>query len=158
MTEPTDQNPVEESDNLTAAPQTETVDAQDTASSVPGTEGTTPGSGVEMESVASADNLFPDLADNGMPDTGNRDMTMLMDIPVQLTVELGRKRVPIKHVLQMAKGSVIELNNASGEPMDVLVNGCLIAQGEVVVVNDRFGVRLTEIVTPAERIRRLNRG
>lgn len=111
----------------------------------------------EVESVNSADGLFPDLADTGVADGSNRDMSLLMDIPVQLTVELGRKRVPIKHVLQLAQGSVIELDAMAGEPMDVLVNGCLIAQGEVVVVNDRFGVRLTEIVTPSERIKRLNR-
>lgn len=111
----------------------------------------------EVESVNSADGLFPNLADTGVGDGSNRDMSLLMDIPVQLTVELGRKRVPIKHVLQLAQGSVIELDAMAGEPMDVLVNGCLIAQGEVVVVNDRFGVRLTEIVTPSERIKRLNR-
>lgn len=111
----------------------------------------------EVESVSSAGDLFPDLSDSASPETGNRDMSMLMEIPVQLTVELGRKRVPIKHVLQLAQGSVVELDAMAGEPMDVLVNGCLIAQGEVVVVNERFGVRLTEIVTPSERIRRLNR-
>ena len=111
----------------------------------------------EVEAVSSAEGLFPDLADTGSTDGSQRDMSLLMDIPVQLTVELGRKRVPIKHVLQLAQGSVIELDAAAGDPMDVLVNGCLIAQGEVVVVNERFGIRLTEIVTPSERIRRLNR-
>ncbi len=111
----------------------------------------------EVEAVSSAEGLFPDLADTGSADGSQRDMSLLMDIPVQLTVELGRKRVPIKHVLQLAQGSVIELDAAAGDPMDVLVNGCLIAQGEVVVVNERFGIRLTEIVTPSERIRRLNR-
>lgn len=111
----------------------------------------------EVEAVGSADGLFPDLADTGSPTNKQRDMSLLMDIPIQLTVELGRKRVPIKHVLQLAQGSVIELDAAAGEPMDVLVNGCLIAQGEVVVVNERFGIRLTEIVTPSERIRRINR-
>ena len=85
------------------------------------------------------------------------DIDMILDIPVQLTVELGRTRIPIKQILQLAQGSVIELDGMAGEPMDVLVNGCLIAQGEVVVVNDRFGIRLTNIVTPAERIRRINR-
>ena len=139
MTEPQDQSVVD-----TAA---------DPAAQTPGTD-----TGAGNASAQSAGNLFPNLADSGIADSGNRDMTMLMDIPVQLTVELGRKRVPIKHVLQMAQGSVIELNSSSGEPMDVLGNGCLIAQGEVVIVNDKFGVRLTEIVTPAERIRRLNRG
>ena len=73
---------------------------------------------------------------------------MILDIPVQLTVELGRTRIPIKHILQLAQGSVVELEALAGEPMDVLVNGYLIAQGEVVVVNDKFGIRLTDIVTP----------
>jgi flagellar motor switch protein FliN/FliY len=87
----------------------------------------------------------------------NGDIQMILDIPVQLTVELGRTKIPIKHILQLAQGSVIELDGLAGEPMDVLVNGCLIAQGEVVVVNEKFGIRLTDIITPSERIRRLNR-
>ena len=85
------------------------------------------------------------------------DINMILDIPVQLTVELGRTKIPIKHILQLAQGSVIELDALAGEPMDVLVNGYLIAQGEVVVVNDKFGIRLTDIVTPSERMRRLSR-
>lgn len=86
------------------------------------------------------------------------DINMILDIPVQLTVELGRTRIPIKHILQLAQGSVVELDAMAGEPMDVLVNGFLIAQGEVVVVNDKFGIRLTDIVTPSERMRRLSKG
>jgi flagellar motor switch protein FliN len=85
------------------------------------------------------------------------DINMILDIPVQLTVELGRTRIPIKHILQLAQGSVVELDALAGEPMDVLVNGYLIAQGEVVVVNEKFGIRLTDIVTPSERMRRLSR-
>ncbi len=85
------------------------------------------------------------------------DLNMILDIPVQLTVELGRTKVPIKHILQLAQGSVVELDALAGEPMDVLVNGFLIAQGEVVVVNDKFGIRLTDIVTPSERMRRLSK-
>ena len=91
------------------------------------------------------------------PGAGN-DLNMILDIPVQLTVELGRTRIPIKHILQLAQGSVVELDALAGEPMDVLVNGYLIAQGEVVVVNEKFGIRLTDIVTPSERMRRLSRG
>ncbi|KPF48895.1 flagellar motor switch protein FliN [beta proteobacterium AAP121] len=87
----------------------------------------------------------------------SNDINMILDIPVQLTVELGRTRIPIKHILQLAQGSVVELETLAGEPMDVLVNGYLIAQGEVVVVNDKFGIRLTDIVTPSERMRRLSR-
>ena len=89
--------------------------------------------------------------------TAGNDINMILDIPVQLTVELGRTRIPIKHILQLAQGSVVELEALAGEPMDVLVNGYLIAQGEVVVVNDKFGIRLTDIVTPSERMRRLSR-
>jgi flagellar motor switch protein FliN len=93
--------------------------------------------------------------------TGNAgpagDINMILDIPVQLTVELGRTRIPIKNILQLAQGSVVELDALAGEPMDVLVNGYLIAQGEVVVVNDKFGIRLTDIVTPSERMRRLSK-
>ncbi|MFN4330290.1 MAG: flagellar motor switch protein FliN [Limnobacter sp.] len=88
---------------------------------------------------------------------GPNDIDMIMDIPVQLTVELGRTKIPIKHILQLAQGSVVELDGLAGEPMDVLVNGYLIAQGEVVVVNDKFGIRLTDIITPSERLRKLNR-
>ena len=87
----------------------------------------------------------------------NNDIDFILDIPVQLTVELGRTKIAIKNLLQLAQGSVVELDGMAGEPMDVLVNGCLIAQGEVVVVNDKFGIRLTDIITPAERIRKLNR-
>ncbi|WP_290873327.1 flagellar motor switch protein FliN [Aquabacterium sp.] len=98
---------------------------------------------------------------NAAPPAGNpagNDINMILDIPVQLTVELGRTRIPIKNILQLAQGSVVELDALAGEPMDVLVNGFLIAQGEVVVVNDKFGIRLTDIVTPSERMRRLSRG
>ena len=99
---------------------------------------------------------FANLVAGSTPAAGN-DLNMILDIPVQLTVELGRTRIPIKQVLQLAQGSVVELETLAGEPMDVLVNGYLIAQGEVVVVNDKFGIRLTDIVTPAERMRRLSR-
>ena len=93
---------------------------------------------------------------NVRPDTPN-DIDFILDIPVQLTVELGRTKIAIKNLLQLAQGSVVELDGLAGEPMDVLVNGCLIAQGEVVVVNDKFGIRLTDIITPSERIRKLNK-
>jgi flagellar motor switch protein FliN/FliY len=100
---------------------------------------------------------FQNFSAQGAPGAGN-DINMILDIPVQLTVELGRTRIPIKHILQLAQGSVVELDALAGEPMDVLVNGYLIAQGEVVVVNDKFGIRLTDIVTPSERMRRLSKG
>ena len=91
------------------------------------------------------------------PTTTRNDIDMILDIPVQMTVELGRTKIAIRNLLQLAQGSVVELDGLAGEPMDVLVNGCLIAQGEVVVVNDKFGIRLTDIITPSERIRKLNR-
>jgi len=101
--------------------------------------------------------VFQDFSNRGpRPDTPN-DIDFILDIPVQLTVELGRTKIAIKNLLQLAQGSVVELDGLAGEPMDVLVNGCLIAQGEVVVVNDKFGIRLTDIITPSERIRKLNK-
>ena len=107
------------------------------------------------ESVAPAS--FSNFSNSVNPSAAGNDINMILDIPVQLTVELGRTRIPIKHILQLAQGSVVELETLAGEPMDVLVNGYLIAQGEVVVVNDKFGIRLTDIVTPSERLRRLSR-
>jgi flagellar motor switch protein FliN/FliY len=86
-----------------------------------------------------------------------QDFDMILDIPVQMTVELGRTKISIRNLLQLAHGSIVELDALAGEPMDVLVNGTLIAQGEVVVVNDKFGIRLTDIITPSERMRKLNR-
>ena len=101
--------------------------------------------------------IFPELSGSGAAGGLAKDIDFILDIPVLLTVELGRTKIAIKNLLQLAQGSVVELDGLAGEPMDVLVNGCLIAQGEVVVVNDKFGVRLTDIITPAERIRKLNK-
>ena len=113
--------------------------------------------GFAAESVAPAE--FTKFAPTpaGLPGGAGNDLNMILDIPVRLTVELGRTRIPIKHILQLGQGSVVELETMAGEPMDVLVNGFLIAQGEVVVVNDKFGIRLTDIVTPSERMRRLSK-
>ena len=86
------------------------------------------------------------------------ELDMILDIPVQIAVELGRTKITIKNLLQLAHGSVVELDAMAGEPMSVFVNGTLIAQGEVVVVNDKFGIRLTDVVTPSERLRRVSRG
>lgn len=112
--------------------------------------------------VAPGGVLAADHADayaaQGRGDGGMQDINMVLDIPVQLSVELGRTKVPIKHILQLGQGSVVELDALAGEPMDVLVNGYLIAQGEVVVVNDKFGIRLTDVVTPSERLKRVSRG
>ena len=103
-----------------------------------------------------SDDVFRPLS----PDSGSsqaRELEMIMDIPVKLTVELGRTKLTIKQLLELAQGSVIELEGLAGEPMDILINGYLIAQGEVVVIEDKYGIRITEIVTPSERIHKLNR-
>jgi flagellar motor switch protein FliN/FliY len=84
------------------------------------------------------------------------DLDMIMDIPVQLSVELGRTRLTIKNILQLGQGSVVELDGLAGEPMDIYVNGYLNAQGEVVVVDEKYGIRVTDIITPSDRIARLN--
>ncbi len=102
--------------------------------------------------------IFPSFgAPGGAPGSIMNELDMILDIPVQLTVELGRTKITIKNLLQLAHGSVVELEAMAGEPMNVLVNGTLIAQGEVVVVNDKFGIRLTDIITPSERMRKLGR-
>lgn len=107
--------------------------------------------------VLSGDSARPLRGEGNATDAPVNDINMVLDIPVQLSVELGRTRVSIKHILQLGQGSVVELDALAGEPMDVLVNGYLIAQGEVVVVNDKFGIRLTDVVTPSERLRRINK-
>ncbi|WP_179403412.1 flagellar motor switch protein FliN [Burkholderia guangdongensis] len=109
-----------------------------------------------LDAGATGAGVFQPLSKATASSTHN-DIEMILDIPVKMTVELGRTKIAIRNLLQLAQGSVVELDGLAGEPMDVLVNGCLIAQGEVVVVNDKFGIRLTDIITPSERIRKLNR-
>lgn len=99
-------------------------------------------------------NVFQPLIDT--TSEANGDIDMIMDIPVQLSVELGRTRLTIKNILQLGQGSVVELDGMAGEPMDIFVNGYLIAQGEVVVVDQKYGIRLTDIITPSDRLSRLN--
>ena len=101
--------------------------------------------------------VFGDLTPEavGLSPESAKNLDLVMDIPIQLTVELGRTKMPIRNLLQLAQGSVVELNELAGEPLDVFVNGCLVAQGEVVVVNEKFGIRLTDIVTPSERLKKL---
>lgn len=83
------------------------------------------------------------------------NLDMVLDIPVTISMEIGRTRISIRNLLQLSQGSVVELDRLAGEPMDVLVNDTLIAHGEVVVVNDKFGIRLTDVISPAERIKKL---
>lgn len=100
--------------------------------------------------------IFDNLSEEpSLPPEATKNLELVMDIPVQMTVELGRTRMPIRNLLQLAQGSVVELNELAGEPLDVFVNGCLVAQGEVVVVNEKFGIRLTDIITPSERLKKL---
>lgn len=119
-------------------------------------EQTTTGSAIGNEAAQPAD-IFPSFGGPAGHNGMMNELDMILDIPVQLAVELGRTKITIKNLLQLAHGSVVELDAMAGEPMDVLVNGTLIAQGEVVVVNDKFGIRLTDIITPSERMRKLNR-
>lgn len=113
--------------------------------------------GDSAASAAASSHVFQDFgADNAKGSVMN-ELDVILDIPVQITVELGRTKLTIKNLLQLAHGSVVELDAMAGEPLDVLVNGTLIAQGEVVVVNEKFGIRLTDIITPAERMRKIAR-
>lgn len=110
------------------------------------------------QSVATVadDRIFKPLADSAGTSTP-RDLDVIMEIPVTLSVELGETRLTIRELLDLAQGSVIELDGFAGEPMDIQINGYLVAQGEVVVVDDRYGIRITDIITPSERIHKLNR-
>jgi flagellar motor switch protein FliN/FliY len=110
---------------------------------------------VQSAAAQPAASLFPNFGETGAKANTLHDFDMILDIPVQLTVELGRTRITIRNLLQLAHGSVVELDGLAGEPMDVLINGTLIAQGEVVVVNEKFGIRLTDIITPTERMKKL---
>jgi flagellar motor switch protein FliN/FliY len=101
--------------------------------------------------------VFSEFSSSVNTTSAPNDIDFILDIPVQLTVELGRTKIAIKDLLQLVQGSVVELNGMAGAPMDVLINGTIVAQGEVVVVNEKFGIRVTDIITPTERIRKLNR-
>ena len=133
-------------DDWAAAMAEQATPAADTASSSAAASGSTPSAAV-----------FPSFGGGENAPGLMNELDMILDIPVQITVELGRTKITIKNLLQLAHGSVVELDAMAGEPMDVLVNGTLIAQGEVVVVNDKFGIRLTDIVNPSERMRKLSR-
>ncbi|MGE9549795.1 flagellar motor switch protein FliN [Erwinia amylovora] len=110
----------------------------------------------EQSSSSSQEGVFKTLENNDI--SGSlQDIDLIMDIPVKLTVELGRTKMTIKELLRLTQGSVVALDGLAGEPLDILINGYLIAQGEVVVVADKYGVRITDIITPSERMRRLSR-
>jgi flagellar motor switch protein FliN/FliY len=102
--------------------------------------------------------VFQQIHEAAAPSTTTPvDIARVLDVPVQLTAEIGRTRITIKNLLQLSQGSVVELDGLAGQPLDVLINGYLIAQGEVVVVNEKYGIRLTDIVTPSERMQKLAR-
>lgn len=106
------------------------------------------------EDVSSAE--FDNLEDtSGGPAGVEANMDVILDIPVTISMEIGRTHISIRNLLQLNQGSVVELDRLAGEPMDVLVNGTLVAHGEVVVVNEKFGIRLTDVISPAERVKKL---
>lgn len=117
----------------------------------------------EQAATETADNLktaeFQEFAaSNEVPKSGSADdvnLDVILDVPVTISMEIGRTQVNIRNLLQLNQGSVVELDRLAGEPMDVLVNGTLVAHGEVVVVNEKFGIRLTDVISPSERVRRL---
>ena len=114
----------------------------------------------EAAQLAAFEKLAADAAPkeaDASPTAGGREVNLdvILDVPVTLSMEVGRTRIPIRNLLQLNQGSVVELDRAAGEPLDVFVNGTLVAHGEVVVVNDKFGIRLTDVISPAERIRKL---
>jgi flagellar motor switch protein FliN len=110
-----------------------------------------------------SDSVFADTASRVEPDPlhgiaadgGEVNLDMILDVPVTLAMEVGRTRISIRNLLQLNQGSVVELDRAAGEPLDVFVNGTLVAHGEVVVINEKFGIRLTDVISPAERVRKL---
>ncbi|WP_038054591.1 flagellar motor switch protein FliN [Thioalkalivibrio sp. ALJ1] len=104
----------------------------------------------------SAEALQPEQLSGVVQGDGEEmNLEMVLDVPVTISMEIGRTRIPIRNLLQLNQGSVVELDRLAGEPLDVLVNGTLIAHGEVVVVNEKFGIRLTDVISPSERIRKL---
>jgi flagellar motor switch protein FliN len=106
------------------------------------------------EAVANPIN-FEELQSEHTKVSLNPELDVILDIPVSISMEVGRTSITIRNLLQLNQGSVIELDRLAGEPLDVLVNGTLIAHGEVVVVNEKFGIRMTDVISPAERIKKL---
>ena len=124
----------------------------ETATQVAGAEGTADHAddGEEFQQVEAKH-----LNNTANPDTGDVKLDVILDIPVTVGMEIGRTQLSIRNLLQLNQGSIVELDRIAGEPMDVLVNGTLVAHGEVVVVNEKFGIRLTDVVSPADRIKNL---
>ncbi len=113
-------------------------------------------SGANMQSSDDLEKAeFQDLSNSTSMCGTETNMDVILDIPVTISMEIGRTEISIQNLLQLNQGSVVELDRLAGEPMDVLVNGTLIAHGEVVVVNEKFGIRLTDVISPAERVKKL---
>jgi len=106
------------------------------------------------EQDAASSVALPNVSDESLGE-GNQNIDVVLDIPVTIAMEVGQTSISIRNLLQLNQGSVIELDRLAGEPLDVLVNGTLIAHGEVVVVNEKFGIRMTDVISPSERIKRL---
>jgi flagellar motor switch protein FliN/FliY len=109
----------------------------------------------EQASADATERVAFDPLHEGAADMGEVNLDMILDVPVTLAMEVGRTRISIRNLLQLNQGSVVELDRAAGEPLDVFVNGTLVAHGEVVVINEKFGIRLTDVISPAERVRKL---
>lgn len=129
---------------------------QQAAQKISDTRSASPSAGVQPETVS-----YEDLEEDIRHDPyaavkgGDVNLDLLLDIPVMIAMEIGRTKINIRNLLQLTQGSVIELDRLAGEPMDVMVNGTLIAHGEVVVVNEKFGIRLTDVISPSERVKKL---
>ena len=128
--------------------------AEQTAASAPAPQ---PASAPAAVAAPAGAQVFQPLQNTAASAAGSVDIERILDVPVQLMAEIGRTRITIKNLLQLSQGSVVELDGLAGQPLDVLINGYLIAQGEVVVVNEKYGIRLTDIVTPSERMQKLSR-
>ncbi|MGH8145809.1 MAG: flagellar motor switch protein FliN [Rhodanobacteraceae bacterium] len=105
--------------------------------------------------TAAAEKLQLDTLQDDADGNAEVNMDVILDVPVTMAMEVGRTRISIRNLLQLNQGSVVELDRAAGEPLDVFVNGTLVAHGEVVVINEKFGIRLTDVISPAERVRKL---
>ncbi len=142
-TDPTDMAPPPEHANQTTAPVSETAVGFE-----PDTPATNAGKDFIADSIAGQ---TPDIHQN----IQEAHIEVIMDVPITLSLEIGRTRITIRDLLQLNPGSVVKLERMAGEPMDIMVNGCLIAKGEVVTVGEKFGVRIAEVVSPEERIKSL---
>ncbi len=112
-----------------------------------------------LEEAGDTDKVSPaglqTLRDDAVAGDEDFNLDVILDVPVTISMEIGQTKISIRNLLQLNQGSVIELDRLAGEPLDVLINGTLIAHGEVVVVNEKFGIRLTDVISPVERVKKL---